>query len=120
MDINKVIMVGRLTQDPEKRIVGQYTVTKFNIAVGERKKDEVSFFNCQAWGSLADIVSQYASKGKQVGIEGRLKQERWEKDGKKESRVIINVENLQLLGSKDTPKSFDEMGTQVTDYDEAF
>ena len=115
MDTNNVIIVGRLTRDPETKTVGEYRIVEFSLAVGERKKDETSFFEVKAWGKLAEIVSQYASKGKQILVSGRLKQDRWNKDGKNFSKVYINAETVQLLGAKSEPRSIDDMGTQVPD-----
>jgi single-strand DNA-binding protein len=65
------------------------------------KKEEVSYFECTAWGKLADIIKQYTGKGKQVLVQGRLKQDTWDTpDGKKASKIKIIVENLQLLGGR--------------------
>lgn len=68
--------------------------------VNGEKREETHYFDCEAWGKLADIIRQYANKGKQVMIEGRLKYDSWDgQDGKKQSRIRIVVENLQLLGT---------------------
>ncbi|MDH5656133.1 MAG: single-stranded DNA-binding protein [Spirochaetia bacterium] len=105
-DLNQVMLIGRLTRDPELKQVGSGTsLCRFSIANnrnytqnGERK-EEVSFFNCVAWGKQAEIITRYCSKGKQVAIEGRLKQNTWEdKDGKKQSTVDVVVNQLQMLG----------------------
>lgn len=106
-DINKVILVGRLTKD-----IGDLRYTHEQMAIGEisiavnrsRKvndqwQDESSFFNCTIFGKAAENLKQYLKKGQQVAIEGSLKQERWEKDGQKFSKVSIQVSNVQLLGS---------------------
>lgn len=106
-DLNRITLVGRLTRDPELRQTGSGTAfCKFGIANnrnytanGERR-EEVSFFNCVAWGRQAEIINQYCRKGKQVAIDGRLQQRSWEdKEGKKQSSVDVIVENLQMLGS---------------------
>ena len=106
-DLNRIMLIGRLTRDPEIRQIPSGTsLCRFSIANnriysqnGERK-EEVSFFNCTAWGRLAEIVHQYCRKGKQVGIEGRLRHYSWQdNDGKKNSSVEIVAEQLQLLGS---------------------
>ncbi len=105
-DLNTVFLVGRLTKDPEFKIVNNSSVVNFSIANNRTymqngvKKEEVNYFECVAWGKLADIIKQYTSKGKQVAIEGRLRQETWDtSDGKKASKVRIYINNLQLLGS---------------------
>ena len=125
-DLNKVILIGRLTRDPELKTIGETSVGKFSIAVGSsykkgnEKVDETSFFDCEIWGKLADVLGQYATKGKQIAIEGKLKQDTWDtQDGKKASKVKIRVENFQLLGGKSeassVPNSIEEMGTEVQD-----
>ena len=106
-DLNRVVLVGRLTRDPELKSVGSgSTLCKFSLAsnrtytAGGEKREEVSFFNCTAWGKQAEILSQYARKGKQLAIEGRLQQRSWDgPDGKKQSAVDIVVENFQFLGA---------------------
>lgn len=105
MDTNKVIVIGRLTKDAELNYTpGGLAITGFSIAVDHQKRKdgtaETSYFNCKAFGKIGETLKQYLVKGKQVGITGYLKQERWEKDGKKESRVIINCEELQLIGGQ--------------------
>lgn len=108
-DLNRVVLVGRLTRDPELKSVGSgSTLCKFGIAnnrsytTGGDKRDEVNFFNCTAWGKQAEILGQYARKGKQLAIEGRLQYRSWDgADGKKQSAVDIIVENFQFLGSRD-------------------
>ncbi len=106
-DLNSVQLIGRLTRDPELRQTGGGTsYCRFGIANnrnyttnGERR-EEVSFFNCVAWGRQAEIINQYCRKGKQVAINGRLQQRSWEgQDGKKNSTVDVVVENLQMLGA---------------------
>jgi single-strand DNA-binding protein len=129
-DTNKTILVGRLTRDPEFKTINGNSFVQISIANGRKyksngeTKEETNFLECQAWGKLSEIINQYAKKGSQVCIEGRIKQERWEKDGKKNSRIIIVIENLQLLGGKkdgqsqnnQVPESFDQMGEEVEDY----
>ncbi|MCB1190952.1 MAG: single-stranded DNA-binding protein [Leptospiraceae bacterium] len=104
-DLNKAILVGRLTREPEYRIVNQSPVVNFSVAnnrsyvSNNEKKEETHFFDCVAWGKLADIIKHYAKKGQQVAIEGRLQQSTWETpEGKKNSKIRVFVESLQLLG----------------------
>ena len=106
-DLNKVILVGRLTKDmgDVRYTREQMAIGEISIAVNRSKKvndqwqDEASFFNCTIFGKAAENLKQYLVKGQQVAIEGSLKQERWEKDGQKFSKVSIQVSNVQLLGS---------------------
>lgn len=106
-DINRVVLVGRLTRDPELRQTGSGTsYCRFSIAnnrnytVNGERKEEVSFFNCVAWGKQAEIINQYTRKGKQVAIDGRLQQRSYQgQDGKTQSSVDVVVESLQFIGS---------------------
>ncbi|WCL48312.1 single-stranded DNA-binding protein [Leptospira sp. GIMC2001] len=104
-DLNKVILIGRLTRDPEYKNINGTPLVNFSIAnnrsysVAGNRKEETHYFDCEAWGKLADIIRQYATKGKQVLVEGRLKLDSWDSpEGKKMSRIKIFTENLQLLG----------------------
>lgn len=103
MDINKTILIGRLTKDADISYTPQGTaISNFSIAVDHMKKKEgaqdTSFFQCKAFGKLAEGLKPYLLKGKQVGISAFAKQERWEKDGQKQSRVIFYCEEIELLG----------------------
>lgn len=103
---NKVILMGNLTRDPERRYTPKGTaVTEFAIAInrvfnteGGEKKEEVSYFDIVAWGRQAEICAQYLNKGRPVLVEGRLQQDRWEQDGQKKSRIRVIAENIRLLG----------------------
>ena len=128
-DINHVTLIGRLTREPEAKTIGNTTLCSFSIANNKsymqdgQKKEQVSYFDCKVWGKLADVLKQYGSKGKQISIEGRLEQETWDTpEGKKASKVVIKVENFQLLGGKsdNVPSSIEEMGTEVPDDDSVF
>jgi single-strand DNA-binding protein len=106
-DLNSAVLVGRLTKDPELKYSQSGTaIMECCIAVNRRTKkgdqwvDDANFFDFTYMGKGAEAVSKYAKKGGQVGIKGELKQERWEKDGVKHSRVKVHVDSLQLLGSK--------------------
>ena len=108
-DINTTTIVGRLTRDPEMRSTNSGSaVASLSIATNRQWKDsqsgetreEVSFIDCVAFGRLAEILGQYAAKGKQLAIQGRLKQDRWEdSEGSKRSRVQIVCDQVQLLGA---------------------
>ncbi|EMJ93263.1 MULTISPECIES: single-stranded DNA-binding protein [Leptospira] len=111
-DINRVTLVGRLTRDPEFKSINGTSLVNFSLANGRtyvsngEKREESHFFDCEVWGKPADIIQQYCKKGKQIAIEGRLKQDTWETpEGKKASRIRIVVENFQLLGSRDDSSS---------------
>ena len=101
-DLNRIMVVGRLTRDPELRQTGAGTsMCRFGIAnnrnytTGGERREEVSFFNCVAWARTAEIINQYCRKGKQVAIDGRLQQRSWEnQEGKKQSSVEIPSYNI--------------------------
>lgn len=107
-DLNVVLVMGHLTRDVEMRTMPSGTgVCDFGIAVNRlwskdgQKQEEVSFFDVTAFGKTADLCAEYLSKGRQVLLEGRLKQERWEaKEGGQRSRVKIVVERVTFLGGK--------------------
>jgi single-strand DNA-binding protein len=107
-DINRVVLVGRLTRDAELKYTNSgYAICKFSIAINRRRKvddnwtDEANFFDIDLWGKSAEAIAQYLVRGKQVGIDGELRQDRWEQeDGQKRSKVKITAFNVQLLGSK--------------------
>lgn len=106
-DINRVLLVGRLTRDPELRQTGSGTsycrisiANNRNYTMNGERKEETSFFNCTAWGRQAEIINQYCRKGKQVAIDGRLQQRSWQdQGGQNRSTVDVVIERLQLLGS---------------------
>ena len=109
-DTNLVVLIGRLTQDcgnDERsfQYVGNGTAKAvISLAVNRSVKkngnwvDEVSFINVTIWGKTAENLKQYLKKGTQICVEGYLTQDRWEKDGKKESRLNVTAESVQLLG----------------------
>jgi single-strand DNA-binding protein len=109
-DINKVILIGRLTKDPDLRHTPNGTsVASFSIAnnrtyvTGGEKKELVSYFNCVAWTKLADLVAQYCKKGNRVAVEGRLQQRSWDdQEGKKHTAVEVVVDNVQFLTPRDS------------------
>lgn len=105
MDLNSVCFTGRLGQDPEARTVGQDNkmVVKLSVAVesgfGDKKK--TNWVTVKVWGKSAEFCKQYLSKGNRVGIEGRLDQETWEKDGKKGEKLVIVASSVNNM----TPQS---------------
>jgi len=124
-DINHVVLVGRLTRDAELKYTNTgVAVCKFSLAVNRRRKkddqwiEEASFFNVVVGGKIGEVLHQYLVKGKQIGIQGELRQNRWEQDGQPRSKVEIIVANIQLLGSKaETPPSNQETISQVHNAD---
>jgi single-strand DNA-binding protein len=104
---NRVILVGNLTRDPELRYIPSGTpVTEIGLAVNDRVKkgdqwvDETTFVDVTLWARTAEVASEYLSKGSSVLIEGRLKLDRWEKEGQKFSKLRVVGEKMQMLGSR--------------------
>ncbi len=103
--LNKVLLIGRLSQDPVVRYLPSGTaVTEFSIVwnrryrVGEEWKEESHFFDVKAYGSLAEDLSTRLSRGYMVVLEGRLAQERWTgQDGKNHSRIRIVAESVKII-----------------------
>jgi len=106
-DFNKVILMGRLTRDPEMRYTGSgMAVTKIGLAVGRRyfnkstqqTVEETAFVDCEAWGKQAETLNQYMRKGRPLFVEGRLKFETWEsREGQKRSKLAVVIENFQFM-----------------------
>jgi single-strand DNA-binding protein len=95
--MNRVSLTGRLTRDPESRDVGaDNKVASFGLAVDGAKKDETFFFDVEVWGKTAELVTTYLKKGSFAIIDGRLRQDKWEKDGQKNSKVLIVAERVEF------------------------
>lgn len=111
-DLNHVVIIGRLTRDitADERSFAYVSngMARANVSIavnrsrknGEQWIDEVSYFDVTIWGKTAENLKPYLLKGKQIAVDGYLKQDRWEKDGKTNSRVVIVANNVQLLGGK--------------------
>src|SRR5512135_2270371 len=105
--VNKVILVGHLGADPEMRYTADGTaVCNFRIATTERFKDRqgnmqerTEWHKIVAWRKLAETCGQYLSKGKQVYVEGKIRNETWEKDGTKQYSYKIEADTIRFLGS---------------------
>ncbi len=117
MNLNKAIIIGNLTQDPEIRNTpnGQ-TVASFTVATNRiwtdqqgQKQEQAEFHNVVAWGRLAEIVGQYLSKGRLAMIEGRLQTRNWDdQNGVRHWKTEIIANNIQLgpRGGSDSPQNF--------------
>lgn len=104
-DLNHVVLIGRLTQDAElKYTQNGYAISSFSIAVnrsrknGEQWVEEANFFEVSLFGKSAENLKPYLVKGKQVAIDGELRQDRWESEGQKRSKVVIVANSVQLVG----------------------
>jgi single-strand DNA-binding protein len=109
-NINRVVLVGNLTRDPELRHTPSGTaICKLRVAVNTRQKDSATgqwtdkpnYFDVTVWGNQGESCAQYLSKGRPVGIDGRLDWREWEtQDGSKRQAVEIIAENVQFLGGR--------------------
>jgi len=106
---NRITIVGYLGKDPEIRYTpdGQ-AVCNFSVATSEKRKDRTgeaqditTWFKITLWGRKAEVANQYLSKGKQVYIEGTLRQEEWtDRDGAKRTTLVVNASNFEFLAAK--------------------
>ena len=109
-DLNKVMLIGRLSRDPQLRYLpSQSAVCDFGFAVGRKfktangeQKEETAFVDCTVFGKGAEIFNQYMTKGKQCYLEGRLRLDQWDDKttGQKRQKLTVVVEDFQFLGSK--------------------
>ena len=107
-NINRVVLVGNLTKDPELKQTSGSALCKLRLAVNTRRKDETgqwvdkpNYFDVTVWGNQAESCSQFLSKGRPVGIDGRLDWREWEaQDGSKRQAVEIIADSVQFLGGR--------------------
>lgn len=117
--INQVILMGRLTRDPEQRTTASgKTVVSFSLAVDRGgQDDQADFFEVTAWEKLGELVMQYLSKGRRVLVQGRLRQDSWDdkETGKKRSRVEVTATDVTFLdGPSDGAGSSSSAPTKKT------
>ncbi len=108
-NLNKVMLIGNLTRDPEVKYTPKGTaIAQFGLAVNRsynteagEKREEVTFIDVEAYARVAEIIGEYCKKGKPLFVEGRLKLDTWDDKttGQKRSKTKVVVENIQLLGS---------------------
>jgi single-strand DNA-binding protein len=110
-NLNKVMLIGNLTRDPEIKYTPKGTaIAAFGLAVnrnytteGGEKREEVTFIDLEAYARLAEIIGEYCKKGRPIFVEGRLKLDQWDdkQSGQKRSKMKVVVETMQLLGSRE-------------------
>lgn len=109
-NLNKVMLMGNLTRDPELRYLPSNTaVVGFGMAVNRQwrsqegeQREETTFVDCSAFGRVAELINQYLKKGRPVYVDGRLRYEQWQdkQSGANRSKISIVVENFQFLDSR--------------------
>jgi single-strand DNA-binding protein len=109
--LNKVMLIGNLTRDPEIKYTPKGTaIADISLAVNRNyatesgeKREEVTFIDVTLWGRVAEIVGEYCKKGRPLFVEGRLQLDQWDdkETGKKRSKLKVVGDNIQLLGSRE-------------------
>lgn len=117
--MNKVILMGRLVRDPETRTMKDSTVCNFTLAVDRRFKNasgerQADFISCVAWRQTAEFVSKYFTKGSMVAVVGSIQTSTWEKDGVKQYKTDVNVDEAYFTGKKEEPNNGGFVKTETT------
>lgn len=111
MSINRVIISGNLTRDPDLRQTASgMPVLGLGVAVNDRRKNQTTgdwedypnFIDCTMFGARAEALSRYLSKGTKVAIEGKLRWSQWERDGQKRSKIEVIVDELEFMSSRNS------------------
>lgn len=104
MNLNKVMLAGRLTRDPElKSLPNGNSVTNLGFVTnrvfksGNERKEEATFLDVKAWGASGETIAKYLKKGSPIFIEGRLTGENWESNGEKRSKMVVTMENYKFI-----------------------
>lgn len=109
MSINRVIISGNLTRDPDLRQTASgMPVLGLGVAVNDRRKNQTTgewedypnFIDCTMFGARAEALSRYLSKGTKVAIEGKLRWSQWERDGQKRSKIEVIVDELEFMSGR--------------------
>lgn len=100
--MNRIVLMGRFTKDPDVRSTGETHVARFNLAVDRRVKgeDKADFIPCVAFGRTAEFIENYFRQGSRILVEGRLQSGSYEKDGKKVYTLDVVVENAEFCENK--------------------
>lgn len=120
MNLNKVMLAGRLTRDPElKQLPNGNSVTNLGFVTnrvfksGDEKKEEATFLDVKAWGASGETIAKYLTKGNPIFIEGRLTLETWESNGEKRSKLVVTLENYKFINDgsrKEKEEQKDDLG----------
>lgn len=127
MSINRVVLTGNMTREPEiRRTASGMAIMNMGIAVNDRRKnqqtgeweDVPNFIDCVMFGTRAESVSRFLHKGSKVAIDGKLRYSSWEKDGQRRSKIEVLVDDLELLTPKNQAPAAQPIEVQPTVYDE--
>lgn len=119
MSVNKCIFIGNVGKEPEVKIISEsFKVASFSLACSEKwtdkqgeAKEVTEWINCQASNKLAEIIEKYVKKGDKLFIEGKFKTRSYDKDGVKVYISYIEVQSIQMLGSKPANQTSEELPT---------
>ncbi|KAF0093612.1 MAG: single-strand DNA-binding protein [Puniceicoccaceae bacterium 5H] len=128
-NLNKVLLMGNLTRDPEKRVTPNgLTIVKLGMAINRnfktqdgQQREETTFVDIDAFGRQAEVIAQYCSKGRGLFVEGRLKLDQWQdQQGNNRNKLTVVLENFQFVGGRgdDAPSSSGGGGYQ-DDYNQS-
>jgi len=123
--LNKVMLIGNLTRDPQtKQLPSNTALVEFGLAMSRRfktqngeEKEEVCFVDCTAFGKQAEVIAQYRARGKPIFIVGRLKYDTWDdkNGGGRRSKLSVVVENFQFLGSAHNDGAHHQSQSEIFD-----
>ena len=123
--MNKVVLVGRLTKDPEAKMTSsQVPFVNFTVAVDRRFKDsngqrQADFINCVAWKNTAEMICKYFVKGQRMGVSGRISTRPYEKGDVKLTLQEVTVESVDFCESKKSDKPTDVSAEDFEDLDDS-
>lgn len=120
--MNRVILTGRITIDPElKQTQGNNPLdyVRFNLAVQRRgKKDEADFISCQAWKKTAELICKYVKKGDKIGIEGNIRTGSYDKDGQKIYTTDVIIDSVEFFPKEKKEEKKDDIPEGFAQVDE--
>lgn len=109
MSINRTVITGNLTRDPElRRTQAGMPILSFSVAVNDRRKnpqtgeweDHPNYVDCTMFGKRAEAIAEYLTKGSKVGVDGKLRFSTWERDGHKRSKLEVVVDEIEFLSRR--------------------
>lgn len=100
--MNKVMLIGRLTSDPQLYTYGDTIKVLLSIAIQrQHNKDTVDYIDCIAWAGLAQIITNHCHKGDKIAIEGAIRQDRFlAQNGEKRTKYVVNIEKMEFCSTK--------------------
>ena len=118
--MNRAVIIGRLTSDPELKQNDKYTQCKFTVAVN-RLKEGTDYISCIAWNKTAELITKYLHKGNQIALEGRIQTGSYEvHDGTKRYTTDVIVENITFVGNNEPVAKGKEEDIEKKDTEDIF